>query len=246
MACKRIAVLSCLLSVLTVAYCQPFSADEVETFEEKLSEPVARNQSDYEGFVYKLDTNAPASEETPNGSIRPNQVTTNPFLSTLPGDGNGQTLVTLGPCASNTPHTHPRGSEISYLLYGELQFGMVEENGGGERLIMRNITQNDTIHIPTGILHFSHNPTCYPAAFLANFATRDPGTQTMWNALLKIPNRILHAASGIPESTFQVLKSKFALVTAPGTGGEDCLARCNLTFATSNKLYNLDDEEVGW
>ena len=31
-----------------------------------------------------------------------------------------------------------------------------------------------------GILHFSHNPNCQEAAFLANFATKDPGTQTMW------------------------------------------------------------------
>ena len=48
------------------------------------------------------------------------QVSQNPFLSTLPGDGNGQTLVTLGPCSGNTVHTHPRGSEISFVTYGEI------------------------------------------------------------------------------------------------------------------------------
>lgn len=61
----------------------------------------------------------------------------------------------------------------------------------------------------------------------------------MWNSILKLPYRILHAASGIPESTFAVLKSRYALITAPGTGGEACLAKCNLTFAATNKLYNL-------
>jgi hypothetical protein len=37
------------------------------------------------------------------------------------------------------------------LLYGSIQFGMVEENAGENALVLRNITQNETIHIPTGM-----------------------------------------------------------------------------------------------
>jgi len=33
---------------------------------------------------------------TPNGSLKSSQVQSNPFLTTLPGRGNGQTLVTMG------------------------------------------------------------------------------------------------------------------------------------------------------
>ena len=33
---------------------------------------------------------------TPNGSLRSSQVSQNPFLTSLPGRGNGQTLVTMG------------------------------------------------------------------------------------------------------------------------------------------------------
>jgi quercetin dioxygenase-like cupin family protein len=66
-----------------------------------------------------------AATETDGGggngsSLRSNQVSQNPFLSSLPGDGNGQTLVTLAPCSGNTVHTHPRGSEISFVTYGEM------------------------------------------------------------------------------------------------------------------------------
>lgn len=82
----------------------------------------------------------------------------------------------------------------------------------------------------TGVLHFSFNPNCEPAAFLANFATKDPGTQTTWNSMMHIPNRILNSATGIPEATFAQLKSNYPLVTAPGTGGEACLQKCGLTF----------------
>jgi hypothetical protein len=37
-----------------------------------------------------------------------------------------------------------------------------------------------------GIMHFSYNPTCQTAAFIANFATRDPGTQTTWGSLMRV------------------------------------------------------------
>lgn len=58
--------------------------------------------------------------------------------------------MSAGPCAGNTPHTHPRGSEISFVLYGTMEFGMVDENGAHNNLILRNITQNETIHVPQG------------------------------------------------------------------------------------------------
>jgi len=231
--------LLCLLAV-PVARLQPFNVT-ARPFSPGLLEARQRNESMYDGFVYKFSDNATKSDVTPNGFLQPNQVNTNPFLSTLPGDGNGQALVTLGPCAGNTPHTHPRGSEISFLLYGAIQFGMVEENAGNNELVLRNFTQNETIHIPQGILHFSYNPNCEPAAFLANFPNRDPGTQTIWGSMMRIPNRILNSATGIPEATFASLKTRYPLVTTPGTGGEACLAKCNLTFAASNNLTMLTD-----
>ena len=118
-------------------------------------------------------------------------------------------LLTFGACAS--------GSEISTLLYGSIEFGMVEENPNNNRLVMRTILQNSTIHVPQGVLHFSHNPNCEPAAFLANFAHSDPGTQSTWNSLMRIPTRILHSATGIDEAIINRLK-QYPLVTAPGTG----------------------------
>ncbi len=95
-----------------------------------------------------------------------------------------------------------------------------------------------------GILHFSFNPNCEPAAFLANFATRDPGTQTMWNSMMHIPNRILNSATGIPESTFTQLKSNYQMVTAPGTGGEACMQKCGLSFNAVSFLNTLCCSEI--
>ena len=78
-------------------------------------------------------------------------------------------------------------------------------------------------------MHFSHNPTCEKASFLANFATRDPGTQTVWASLMAVPTEILHAATGIPEAKINDLK-QYKLVIAPGTGGEECLKKCGRSF----------------
>jgi len=32
-----------------------------------------------------------------------------------------------------------------------MQFGMVEENSAGNGLLLQNITQNETIHVPQGL-----------------------------------------------------------------------------------------------
>ena len=46
-------------------------------------------------------------------------VNNNQALATLPGDGVGQNLITLAPCAINQPHVHPRGTEISHITKGK-------------------------------------------------------------------------------------------------------------------------------
>ena len=60
---------------------------------------------------------------------------------------------------------------------------------------------------------------------------RCAGTQTVWSSLMRIPSRVLNAATGIPEATFDEYK-KLPLVIAPGTGGTDCMAKCGLNFTT--------------
>ena len=63
------------------------------------------------------------------------------------------------------------------------------------------------------------------------------GTQTIWASLMQIPNSVLNAATGVPESTFTELK-KYPLVIAPGTGGEACMAKCNIDFQTVSSILS--------
>ena len=64
------------------------------------------------------------------------------------------------------------------------------------------------------------------------------GTQTTWASLMQIPNSVLNAATGVPESTFSELK-KYPLVIAPGTGGEACMAKCNIDFKTVSAVSHV-------
>lgn len=232
---KFVFLLVVLVGSAAVASGQPFNF--TGTFDERIGEAAQRHQLNYTGFVFDFRTARATDGGTPNAHLKSNQVAQNPFQSTLPGDGNGQTLVTMGPCSGNTVHTHPRGSEISFVTYGNIMFGMVEENVAevNNVLVNRMVKAGQTIHIPQGLQHFSHNPTCQGAQFLANFATADPGTQTVWNSFVKVPTPILHMSTGIPEAQLKQLTS-MPLVVAPGTGGEECLRRCGLDFKTANKF----------
>lgn len=66
-------------------------------------------------FLFKFQRTA---EKTPFGNLRPLFVNFDPALATLPNDGVAQNLVTVGPCAINQPHNHPRGTEISHVTEG--------------------------------------------------------------------------------------------------------------------------------
>jgi hypothetical protein len=211
---------------------------------EFMSEPAQRLAVNYSGFVFDFNTARPAAvdDTSPTNNITTNQISQNAFLSTLPAPTNGQTLVRFGACGGNTIHSHPRGSEISTMLYGTVDFGFVEENGGGVRLYITTVHAGMTVHVPQGLLHFSHNQECTPAGFLANFAYRDPGTQSTIPALFRIPIPILHMSSGIPEATWLNLRTQYPPPQAPGTGGEDCLRRCNLgSFASNNLVIPVTD-----
>jgi hypothetical protein len=54
---------------------------------------------------------------------------------------------------------------------------------------------------------------------------------------MRVPTHILHAAVGglIPEAQILKMQQQY-VVTAPGTGGEECLRLCNLANVVSPVL----------
>ena len=52
-------------------------------------------------------------------------------LRSLAGEGVSHALFNLGPCGVNTFHSHPRATELLYVIDADfLQVGFFEENGG--------------------------------------------------------------------------------------------------------------------
>jgi oxalate decarboxylase/phosphoglucose isomerase-like protein (cupin superfamily) len=58
----------------------------------------------------------------------------------------------------NTPHTHPRATEIQYNVNGTIRTGMITENGG--RFIMTDLQPGGMTIFPQGSIHFQINEGC--------------------------------------------------------------------------------------
>lgn len=117
-----------------------------------MPEADARLAFNVDDFVLKFDE---IGSSGPGGELRPQFVGRNPVLATLPGDGIGQNLVILEACGVNQPHHHPRGTEFSHQLTGQLEFAFLEENGSSQRLINTKLDVGETIVIPQGALSLS-------------------------------------------------------------------------------------------
>jgi len=74
----------------------------------------------------------------------------------------------------NTPHTHPRATEILYLVSGEMEAGFIEENGA--RFVDNILTKGQGTLFPQGSIHYQINTGCDPVLFVAALNNEDPGT----------------------------------------------------------------------
>lgn len=78
---------------------------------------------------FKYDFKDPPADATTTGkgghTVRADSKT----YPALIGTGVGMTVGFIGPCGFNTPHTHPRSSEINIIVEGRLGTESVAENG---------------------------------------------------------------------------------------------------------------------
>lgn len=74
----------------------------------------------------------------------------------------------------NTPHTHPRATELLYVVSdGQMEAGFIEENDA--RFVINTLTQGQGTIFPEGSVHFQVNLGCEPLTFVAAFNDEDPG-----------------------------------------------------------------------
>ncbi|GLJ06778.1 hypothetical protein SUGI_0047960 [Cryptomeria japonica] len=70
------------------------------------------------------------------------------------------------------PHTHPRATEIVYILQGKLVVGFVDSSNN---LFSETVNAGDVFVFPQGTLHFLYNVGGSHASLIAAFNSQNPG-----------------------------------------------------------------------
>ncbi|KAL8943059.1 MAG: hypothetical protein Q9211_001142, partial [Gyalolechia sp. 1 TL-2023] len=146
----------------------------------------------------------------------------------LVGTGVSMTVGSLGPCGFNTPHTHPRSSEINIVVQGTLQTQFTLENGA--RTVHNTLRTYQMTVFPQGALHAEFNPNCEEAIFVAGFASEDPGVQQAAQSFFGFDSDMVQAALGndFTSQGKDLDKFKSLLPANVALGVKSCLEKCRI------------------
>lgn len=142
--------------------------------------------------------------------------------------------LTIGhtePCGGNSPHTHPRASEVLLLLNGTLTSGFLTENGS--RFVVHNMTEKSVMVFPKGSVHFQMNYNCEPVEWVAALSNEDPGTLQIAQRFFSLSADVVGAAlGGLSEE--DVTRIKDLIPDNLIAGMKECYERCKLPYPKQN------------
>jgi quercetin dioxygenase-like cupin family protein len=128
-------------------------------------------------------------------------------LNTL---GVSMSRVDYAPWGVNPPHTHPRATEIIYVLEGSLDVAFVTTGGN---LYARTVCKGGLFVFPRGLIHYQKNTGGAPAVAISVFNSQFPGTQSLavslFGASPPVPTDVLVRALQIDGGVVEGIKSKF-------------------------------------
>ncbi|KAL0006525.1 hypothetical protein SO802_014086 [Lithocarpus litseifolius] len=131
-----------------------------------------------------------------------------PGLNTL---GVSLSRIDYAPGGLNPPHTHPRATEMVFVLEGELDVGFITT---ANVLISKSIKKGEIFVFPKGLVHFQKNNGKVPAAVISAFNSQLPGTQsiaaTLFAATPPVPDNVLTKAFQVGTKEVEKIKSRFA------------------------------------
>ncbi|KAL5228121.1 hypothetical protein ABZP36_016386 [Zizania latifolia] len=150
----------------------------------------------------------PGATNTTSGSVVTGaNVEKVPGLNTL---GVSLSRIDYAPGGLNPPHTHPRATEVVFVLYGELDVGFITT---ANKLFAKTIYQGDVFAFPRGLVHFQKNNGDKPTAVISAFNSQLPGTQsiamTLFGASQEVPDDVLAKAFQIHDEEVGKIKAKF-------------------------------------
>ncbi|KAE9378299.1 RmlC-like cupin [Stipitochalara longipes BDJ] len=151
--------------------------------------------------------------------------------SNMPGLVDNGMAMAVGftkACGFNTPHTHPRATELALLVKGRMISEFVAETGARK---IRNEHQPYSMTVfPQGALHLEFNPGCDEAIFVAVFNSEDPGLNTPAESLFMLDDDLVGLALGLeflPGADID--KFRHLVPASLAQGVESCLSRCGIS-----------------
>ncbi|OAE23163.1 hypothetical protein AXG93_1953s1230 [Marchantia polymorpha subsp. ruderalis] len=95
----------------------------------------------------------------------------------LTGLGVGVTLLEYKPNTLNPPHTHPRGSELIFVMAGHLDVGLIDS---ANKLYAAHLHEGDLFVFPQGLVHFQINMSKEKSVLaISAFGSSNAGTISM-------------------------------------------------------------------
>ncbi|KAK9147167.1 hypothetical protein Sjap_007070 [Stephania japonica] len=139
-------------------------------------------------------------------------VVTGAFVTKIPGLntlGVSMARIDYAPGGLNPPHTHPRATEIIFVLEGQLDVGFVTT---ANVLISKSIKMGEVFVFPRGLLHFQRNNGEVPASVIAAFNSQLGGTVSIPLALFAatppVPDNVLTKAFQVGTKQIDKIKSR--------------------------------------
>ncbi|KAG8368997.1 hypothetical protein BUALT_Bualt15G0104400 [Buddleja alternifolia] len=161
-----------------------------------------------EDFFFAGLANPGATNNTVGSLVTSANVQKIPGLNTL---GVSLARIDYAPWGLNPPHTHPRATEVVFVLEGQLDVGFITT---ANVLISKSINKGEIFVFPKGLVHFQQNNGTFPASVISAFNSQLPGTQsiaaTLFAAMPPVPDNVLTKAFQIDAVEVQMIKSKFA------------------------------------
>ncbi|GJN38009.1 hypothetical protein PR202_gb27015 [Eleusine coracana subsp. coracana] len=150
----------------------------------------------------------PGNTNNPNGAtVTAANVETFPGVNTL---GVSMARIDYAPGGLNPPHTHPRATEIIFVLEGTLEVGFLTTDN---KLFSKIINKGDVFVFPARLVHFQQNRGHGPAAVIAAFNSQLQGTQaiamTLFGANPPVAPDILAKAFRIDHGLVHAIKARF-------------------------------------
>jgi oxalate decarboxylase len=110
-------------------------------------------------------------------------------------DGLSMSYMTLEPGALRDMHWHPHGTELVYIVDGELEWGLQAPGKSGDSSVF-TAGRGDAVAVPEGWLHYAANTGKQTAKLLVLWGSALPQTIDLTGSLAALPLELTLASAG--------------------------------------------------